>query len=529
MEFKKFINESAEKTATFAFGRFNPPTVGHEKLIQKVSDVANEHGGSAHVVASHSEGESKNPLPQKAKIGYLKKVSPKGVTVSGSTKEEPTFLHAAAKLHAAGHKHLVMVAGSDRKDHYEKLLNQYNNVAGKHGHYNFKSIKVVSSGERDPDSEGVEGMSGTKMRAHARAGEMKDFKSGLPKALHPQATEIANHIKSVKEEVDETRESYIAGDIYNVGDIVESNTGEVGEIVYRGSSYVTIQLETGNTTKHWLKDIKESNKTVNISPAVRNVKGRQIPALFLPKEAHHWENQLMVPEITSATSIRNEGFATSYIPTANKKAPILGADGKYYSPPAGHIVTTGKTPDMNDLTRAYGNKDPNSKLIKKQAQLAKAAEVPTEVPIRTNPMATESIRQNFPQTRLRSAGQTLKRGLKTMNKTIRKPMGEDISGAIIPPYGIQTPKVSTAHRDINYTSNKNVSHGIDNTYANQGYADKPLGLVSFKTFAADPDMQGIKAVADLTKEIDTVDQERLAHQKSPAYELMRKSKLQGMT
>jgi hypothetical protein len=207
----------------------------------------------------------------------------------------------------------------------------------------------------------------------------------------------------------------------------------------------------------------------------------------------------------------------------------LGADGKYYSPPAGHIVTTGKTPDMNDLARAYGNKDPNSKLIKKQAQLAKAAEVPTEVPIRTKPMATESIRQNFPQTRLRTVGQTLKRGLKTMNKTIRKPMGEDISGVITPPQGIRTPMASTAHRDINFTANKNVSNGIDNTYANQGYADKPLGLVSFKTFAADPDMQGIKAVANLTKEIDTVDQERLAHQKSPAYELMRKSKLQGMT
>jgi hypothetical protein len=88
---------------------------------------------------------------------------------------------------------------------------------------------------------------------------------------------------------------------------------------------------------------------------------------------------------------------------------------------------------------------------------------------------------------------------------------------------------STAHRDINYTSNKNVSHGIDNTYANQGYADKPLGLVSFKTFASDSDLKGINAVANLTKDIDVADQERLAHQKSPAYELMRKAKLQGLS
>lgn len=196
---KEYVNEEKESTAVMAFGRFNPPTVGHEKLIHKVADVAKEHGGSAHVIASHSENKSKDPLPQDKKIGYLKKVAPKGVSVSGSSKEEPSFLHAAKKLHEAGHNHLVMVAGSDRVNDYKERLNHYN---GKEGHYNFKSIKVVSSGERDPDAESVEGMSGTKMRAHARAGEMDKFKSGLPKALHPHAQEISDHIRSVKEDVE---------------------------------------------------------------------------------------------------------------------------------------------------------------------------------------------------------------------------------------------------------------------------------------------------------------------------------------
>lgn len=191
--------EEKESTAVMAFGRFNPPTTGHEKLIHKVADVAKEHSGSAHVFASHSENKSKDPLPQDKKIGYLKKVAPEGVHVSGSSKEHPSFLHAAKKLHDAGHKHLVMVAGSDRVKEYEERLHHYN---GKEGHYNFKSIKVVSSGERDPDAEGVQGMSGTKMRAHARAGEMDKFKSGLPKALHPHADEIADHIKSIKEDVE---------------------------------------------------------------------------------------------------------------------------------------------------------------------------------------------------------------------------------------------------------------------------------------------------------------------------------------
>jgi len=194
----KKIEEAKESTAVFTFGRFNPPTIGHEKLINKVHQVAHEHGGQAHVIASHTQGTSKDPLPQNKKIDYLKKVSPKGVHISGSSKESPSFLSAAKRLHDAGHKHLVMVAGSDRVKDYEDKLNAYN---GKEGHYNFKSIKVVSAGTRDPDAEGAEGMSGTKLRSHARAGEQKEFKAGLPKALHPHAKEIANTIRSVSEEI----------------------------------------------------------------------------------------------------------------------------------------------------------------------------------------------------------------------------------------------------------------------------------------------------------------------------------------
>lgn len=197
------MSESKESTAVMAFGRYNPPTTGHEKLINKVKDVAKEHNGQAHIVASHSEGTSKDPLPQKKKLEYLKKVGGEGVHVSGSSKAEPSIFHSAAKLHSQGHKHLVVVAGSDRVDEYKEKLEKYNNVEGKHGHYNFKSIKVVSAGHRDPDAEGAEGMSGTKMREHARAGKKKEFKSGLPKALHPHADEIIHHIQSIKESADE--------------------------------------------------------------------------------------------------------------------------------------------------------------------------------------------------------------------------------------------------------------------------------------------------------------------------------------
>lgn len=191
------VKEAKESTAVFAFGRMNPPTTGHEKLIHKVAEVAIEHGGQAHVVASHSQNTNRDPLPQDKKIEYLKKIAPKGVHVHGSSKEEPSFLHQAKRLHDAGHQHLVMVAGSDRVDEYKKKLDQYN---GKEGHYNFKSIKVVSAGHRDPDAEGAEGMSGTKMRGFARSGDHKSFKSGLPKALHPHAKQIADHIRQIGEE-----------------------------------------------------------------------------------------------------------------------------------------------------------------------------------------------------------------------------------------------------------------------------------------------------------------------------------------
>ena len=202
------IGEAAEKTAVFAFGRMNPPTTGHEKLMHAVHKTAQAHGAKGHVVTSHSHDSKKNPLPQDKKMSYLKKLHPH-VDVHGSSKEAPTMLHHASKLHAQGHKHLVMVAGSDRTKDFENTLKKYNGQKGPHGHYDFKSIKVVSSGARDPDSEGVSGMSGTKMRAHAKAGDHKSFKKGLPKALHKHAGDIVKHINEGMEDINQTFEELI--------------------------------------------------------------------------------------------------------------------------------------------------------------------------------------------------------------------------------------------------------------------------------------------------------------------------------
>ena len=195
--------------AVLAFGRMNPPTTGHEKFIKKTHDVAKKVGGKAHVVASHSEGSSKNPIPQKKKLEYIKKVAHKDVHVSGSSKEHPTILHQASKLHAAGHKHLHVVAAGEREKEFHDKLHQYNGKSGKHGHYHFKSITVHSAGKRDPDSHGTEGISGTKMREHAHNNDHKSFKAGLPKALHPHKDEIMNHIKTQKEDLDQEFEELL--------------------------------------------------------------------------------------------------------------------------------------------------------------------------------------------------------------------------------------------------------------------------------------------------------------------------------
>ena len=171
--------ETVNKHVTFAFGRMNPPTTGHEKVVQKMHDVAKEKGGDIKLVVSHTQDSSKNPLTAAQKLKHVKKFFPTTPT-EAATKEAPTFLHHLAKLHEQGYKHVTMVAGSDRVDEYKKLIHKYNGVKGAHGHFNFDKVDVQSSGERDPDAEGAEGMSASKMREHAKKGNFAEFKKGVP-------------------------------------------------------------------------------------------------------------------------------------------------------------------------------------------------------------------------------------------------------------------------------------------------------------------------------------------------------------
>ena len=205
MKFRDFLQEQKEKHAVMAFGRMNPITVGHEKLVNKVKDIADKVGGSAHIVVSHSQDSKKNPLTSAQKVKHAKRAFP-GVNVSASSPDAPNFLAQAAKLHKQGVTHLHMVGGQDRVGEFHKLLHKYNGVKGPHGSYNFKKIEVHSAGDRDPDAEGVEGMSASKMREHASKGNFKKFRSGVPSTMSDQhAKEMYDHVRKgmkIDEDVD---------------------------------------------------------------------------------------------------------------------------------------------------------------------------------------------------------------------------------------------------------------------------------------------------------------------------------------
>ena len=173
--------ESSGKHHVTTFGRMNPPTTGHLKLIDKVKEVAHKQSAEHSVVVSHSQDAKKNPLSGEQKVKHLKRYSP-GTNIEKSSKESPTIFHHAEKLHKQGVTHLHVVAGSDRVKEYKDKLNQYNGKPNKEGHvpFHFKKITVHSAGHRDPDAEGSEGMSGTKMREHAKSSNFKEFRKGVP-------------------------------------------------------------------------------------------------------------------------------------------------------------------------------------------------------------------------------------------------------------------------------------------------------------------------------------------------------------
>jgi hypothetical protein len=184
-----------DKKVVTTFGRMNPPTVGHQKLIDAVLHKAKAEGAEHDIRVSHSQDAKKNPLTQDQKLHHVRKMFP-GVNFSGSSKEQPSFIHHLKDLHSKGYTHVTMLAGSDRVNEYQKIVEKYNKPEKEGGEFHFKSIKIVSAGHRDPDAEGTEGMSASKMRQHAQEGNYHSFKSGLPAHIsHEHAKQLYNDVR----------------------------------------------------------------------------------------------------------------------------------------------------------------------------------------------------------------------------------------------------------------------------------------------------------------------------------------------
>ena len=280
----------------FTFGRFNPPTTGHEKLINKVKSVAGSNDYK--IFPSHTQNQNKDPLPHSLKIAYMRKMFPRHARNIIADKKAMTAMNIATSLYDQGYTELTMVVGSDRVREFERLLTTYNNVSGKrHGFYNFKKIKVVSAGDRDPDADDVSGMSASKMRQVAVDGKVQEFESGVPSGFRDgrKLYRDVRKFMGIREEKDmgimndyeSLRDAYLTGKIWNIGDIVEANNVQ-GKIIQRGTNYVAFKDETNKVHKAWLNDIKEEKdkrkKEVKQDKDIKDREGTQ-PAKYYAKDA----------------------------------------------------------------------------------------------------------------------------------------------------------------------------------------------------------------------------------------------------
>lgn len=267
------------------FGRFNPPTIGHEALIKRVAREGKN--GAYRIYPSQTQDPQKNPLSPQEKVRYMKIAYPDYADAIVSDANYRTIFDVLKNINEEGFTEVKIVVGGDRVSEFNSLSQKYNGVL-----YDFENILVVSAGERDPDADGVEGMSASKMRKAAAEDDFKTFEKGIPSAMGPKdklrlykALRSAMQVESFEDFADASyrlfeiapkldpqglRETYLNKQIFNTGTFVENiNTGVIGKIVSRGSNYVIYIDEHDNIYRNWLKDLVERNdiKFFDFTPA----------------------------------------------------------------------------------------------------------------------------------------------------------------------------------------------------------------------------------------------------------------------
>ena len=270
--FSQYLVEE-ERAVYFTFGRMNPPTIGHGKLLDS---LATKSGRNPYkVFLSQSTDPKKNPLSYSDKVKHVRKMFPKHARSVMINKKVKTAIDAVVSLHNEGYKRVVMIVGQDRVREFDILLNKYNGQKARHGFYNFESIKVVSAGQRDPDSEGAEGASATKQRQAAKENDFTTFGQGLPNTMSnanakrlyndvrkgmglKEATDFKNHVQL--KPVSELREKYVNEGIFQPGDTVHITKKDIiGNIKHLGANYVIVEANN-QTWRCWLTDVTKINE-----------------------------------------------------------------------------------------------------------------------------------------------------------------------------------------------------------------------------------------------------------------------------
>ena len=255
------------ETVTLVFGRFNPPTVGHEKLLQGAKGVAGS--GELRIYPSRSEDPQKNPLDPDTKSNMMKKMFPDYSDNIINDADVKTIFDALKIADKEGYSDVQIVVGSDRVAEFDSLAQKYNGQL-----YNFENIETISAGDRDAEAEGVEGMSASKMRAAAADNDFESFRQGVPQSLDDKdAKALMNTLRKKMQVATESwslwqiapkfdwrnlRENYVTGKIFNIDSIVENlNTGLIGKVIRRGTNYLICVTEDNIMFKSWVRDLKE--------------------------------------------------------------------------------------------------------------------------------------------------------------------------------------------------------------------------------------------------------------------------------
>ena len=259
--------EKTKGTLTVAFGRFNPPTTGHEKLLNTVASSSDD--GDYVIIPSRSQDKKKNPLDPDMKVSVMKQMFPQHSEKIVNDPSNKTIFDILKRAHNDGYAGVRIVGGADRQKEFDKLVNNYNGKM-----YQFDNIEVRSAGDRDPDSDSVEGMSASKQRKAAAENDFDNFLKGVPTAMNKKAArELFDNVRksmNIKEgwnlweiapkfDWKNLRENYLNKKVFNIGETVQNiNTGLIGRIIRRGTSYLICVTEDKIMFKSWLKDITEA-------------------------------------------------------------------------------------------------------------------------------------------------------------------------------------------------------------------------------------------------------------------------------